>query len=119
MERHGRTLREAGAIDIDFRAETDQELLSPEARSVLFSAVQEFTAKAITNGANKQLGIVLSSEGPSVLLEMKGSFDSQGEAGRDLGCPAIRERVGALGGRLDMTPGSVRIALPTALTAAA
>jgi PAS domain S-box-containing protein len=115
IESHARTLRESGALDIEFHAELASESLSAEARAVLFSAVHEFTAKAITNRANKPLAIVLKRDGPAALLEIRGAFDSRGVGDRDY--PAIRERVGALGGYLEMMPDCVRIALPVALAA--
>jgi PAS domain S-box-containing protein len=114
IEWHARTLRESGALDIHFQAELAPENLSAEARALLFSAVHEFTAKAITHRGNKPLAIVLKRDGPAALLEIKGAFGSRG-AERDY--PAIRERVGALGGRLETTPDAVRIALPIALAA--
>jgi PAS domain S-box-containing protein len=115
IESHARTLKESGALDIEFHAELAAESLSTEARAVLFSAVHEFTAKAVTNRANRPLAIVLRREGPAALLEIKGAFDLHGVADRDY--PAIRERVGALGGCLEMMSDCVRIALPVALAA--
>jgi hypothetical protein len=46
------------------------------------------------------------------MLEIKGAFDSLSVGDRDH--PAIRERVGALGGYLEMAQNSIRIALPIA-----
>jgi PAS domain S-box-containing protein len=117
IESHARTLRESGALDIEFHAELASENLSGEARAVLFSAVHEFTAKAITNRANKPLAIVLKRDGPAALLEIKGAFDARSVGDRDY--PVIRERVGALGGYLEMMQDCVRIALPMALAATA
>jgi signal transduction histidine kinase len=115
IESHARTVRESGALDIEFHAELASESLSAEARAVLFSAVHEFTAKAITNRAPKPLAIVLKRDGPAALLEIKGAFNSHGVGDRDY--PAIRERVGALGGCLEMMPDCVRISLPVARAA--
>jgi PAS domain S-box-containing protein len=117
IEYHARTLRESGALDIDFRAELEPETLLRGARAVLFAAVHEFTARAVTTRANKKFRIVLKSDGRSVLLEMAGDFGKQ--CAGDRGYPAIRERVGALGGRLEMAPDSVRIAIPVELATAA
>jgi PAS domain S-box-containing protein len=114
IEWHARTLRESGALDIDFHADLASENLSAEARALIFSAVHEFTARAIVNRGKKALAIVLKREGPAALLEVKGAFGSRG-ADRDY--PAIRERVGALGGRFETTPDTVRIVLPIALSA--
>jgi signal transduction histidine kinase len=116
IEWHARTVRDSGALDIDFHAELAAENLSAEARAVLFSAVHEFTAKAITSRAGEPLAIVLKRDGPAALLEIKGAFDSRGAADRDF--PAIRERVGALGGTCEITRERVRIALPVAQVAA-
>jgi len=115
IESHVRTLKDSRALDISFHAEAASESFSAEARAVLFSAVHQFTVKAITNRANKPLAIVLKRDGPAALLEIKGAFDSRAVGHRDY--PAIRERVGALGGYLEIMQDCVRIALPVALAA--
>jgi PAS domain S-box-containing protein len=117
LENHARALREAGALDMHLLAELPLEVFSPEASAVLFSAVQEFTVKAITNRATKSLAIVLRRDDLSAVMEMKGAFGPDGAGDRD--CPAIREAVRALGGRVEISPSCLRIAFPAAFAATA
>lgn len=111
--RHVGTLRESGVLDIVFHSELQHDLISPEACTVLLSAVHKFTATAVTNRAGKRLSVVLKRDGLSAVLEMKGDFGKRGTGNGDR--PAIRQRVAALGGRIEMTPFSVRIAFPVSL----
>jgi PAS domain S-box-containing protein len=117
IEYHVRTLKESGALDIEFRAELAPNVVSRAASGVLFAAVHEVSAKAITSRASRRLVIVLKRDGSSIVLEIGGSFDFRGTGPREF--PTLRERVRAIGGRLQMTPDSMRVTLPVALAVAA
>ncbi len=101
---------DAEAMAIHFDTPRRLEELDPETELALYRAVQEALANAVRHGNARSAWITLQVEGDELHLEVRddGSgipegFQIEGNS-RHSGLAGIRERVTALGGRVDVRP---------------
>lgn len=103
---------------IAFRLEDDEgdEPMSDEVRGFVYRAVRELLLNAIAHARARTVGVRLRRTGNQLTASVEDNgvgFDapdvgSAGQAGGGFGLFSVRERLGALGGRLEIESGADR-----------
>jgi signal transduction histidine kinase len=123
LRAHARTIREGTGMDVRIDADPVDDLLSPDARLVLYRIVQEAVSNALRHAATDIVRIEVTLDGSQVVgvVRDEGKGFGPGEesrSGAGLGLLSMQERAMMVGGRLSVESRlgggtTVRVELPT------
>jgi PAS domain S-box-containing protein len=123
LRAHARTIRDGTGMDVRVEADAVDDLLSPDARLVLYRIVQEAVSNAMRHSNTHVVRIDVIREGDKVIAtvrdEGKGfSPDEGSRQGAGLGILGMHERAAMVGGRFSIESEAsvgttVRVELPT------
>jgi signal transduction histidine kinase len=125
IESYAGWLREEAGLAISVKCDPRVGRVAPEAESLLLAAVQEWTIRSLLKRVKASLFITFRKDDFGIILVLKSIPDRAVAAVEEMkamtdGWVAIRERVKAIGGRLEITADSggalARMSLPKAGT---